>query len=53
MSIIFDPRIFNFIILGLYACNVARWVAAGSWSDALYWVSAFGITATVTFGFKH
>jgi len=51
--ILFDPRIFNYVILVLYACNVARWALAGSWADACYWISAFGITATVTFGYKH
>jgi len=53
MKTLFDPRIFNFVILALYACNVARWGFAGKWADAMYWLSAFGITATVTFGYKH
>lgn len=50
---LFDPRIFNFIIMGLYACNIIRWAAHGNWADAFYWLSALGITATVTFGYKH
>ncbi len=48
-----DPRIFNFVIMGLYALNVLRWALAGKWADAFYWLSALGITATVTFGYKH
>lgn len=50
---LFDPRIFNLVILVLYAMNAARWAVAGKWADCAYWVSAFGITATVTFGYKH
>lgn len=48
-----DIRFFNYVILVLYACNSLRWLVAGKWVDALYWLSAFGITATVTFGYKH
>ena len=48
-----DPRLFNFLIMGLYALNVVRWAWAGNWADALYWLSALGITATVTFGYPH
>jgi hypothetical protein len=53
MAILFDPRIFNYVILVLYALNAARWALAGNWADVCYWLSAFGITATVTFGYKH
>jgi hypothetical protein len=53
MSLLFDPRIFNFVIMGLYACNIVRWALHGSYVDAFYWASALGITATVTFGYKH
>jgi hypothetical protein len=53
MSILLDPRIFNFIIMGLYTMNVVRWAIAGNWADMFYWLSALGITCTVTFGYKH
>lgn len=53
MSWLFDPRIFNFVIMGLYACNILRWLLHGNYVDAIYWTSALGITATVTFGYKH
>ena len=53
MSLLLDPRIFNFVIMALYGLNVVRWLSAGSYVDALYWTSALGITATVTFGYKH
>ena len=48
-----DPKVFNYVILFLYACNALRWTVARSWGDAAYWISAFGITASVTWGFKH
>lgn len=53
MAFLLDPRIFNFMIMGLYACNVLRWALAGSWVDSCYWLSALGITLTVTFGYGH
>lgn len=48
-----DPRLFNFVIMLLYALNAGRWAYQGSWADVCYWVSALGITATVTFGYSH
>lgn len=53
MGVLLDPRLFNYVILGLYALNVVRWLVAGSIADACYWTSAFMITATVTFLYKH
>jgi hypothetical protein len=51
MALLFDPRIFNFVIMGLYALNAARWAFAGSLADCSYWLCALGITATVTWGY--
>lgn len=53
MWILLDPRIFNFIIIGLYCLNALRWAVNGSWADMCYWLSALAITLTVTFGYKH
>lgn len=53
MSYLFDPRIFNFVIMGLYVLNAGRWAWHGSVADTCYWLSALAITATVTFGYKH
>lgn len=53
MSFILDPRLFNYIIMGLYLLNSFRWAMAGNWADCSYWLSALAITATVTFGYKH
>jgi hypothetical protein len=49
VKIFLDPRIFNFIIMALYACAATRWAIAGKWFDALYWASAFALIIAVTF----
>jgi hypothetical protein len=46
-----DPRVFNFVIMSLYAANILRWAWHGSWPDAAYWFFALGITVTVTWGY--
>jgi hypothetical protein len=53
MFLLTDPKVFNYVIMGLYAANVGRWSLSGSWADACYWLSALGITLTVTFGYRH
>jgi hypothetical protein len=52
MGWLFDPAIFNYVIMGLYACASVRWAAHGSWADMSYWGFALGITATVTWGYQ-
>jgi hypothetical protein len=51
VSWFFDPKIFNYVIMGLYSVNVLRWSVHGGWVDAAYWACALGITACVTFGY--
>ncbi len=53
MSLLNDPRAFNFLIMALYALSATRWAIAGRYADMCYWLSALAITATVTFGYKH
>ena len=53
MSFVFDPKVFNYLIMALYALASIRWACAGKWADMCYWLCALGITATVTFGYKH
>lgn len=48
-----DPALVNYVIMVLYALSSVRWAMAGRWVDMCYWLSALGITATVTFGYKH
>lgn len=53
MRLLLDPKIFNYVIMVLYALNIGRWAWAGSWKDVCYWTSALAITATVTFMYDH
>lgn len=53
MALLFDPKVFNYLIMVLYCLNACRWAWQGSWADVCYWLSALSITATVTFGYKH
>lgn len=53
VKLLFDPKLFNYIILTLYALNAGRWGYQKNWADMCYWISAFMITATVTFLYKH
>jgi len=53
MTLLLDPKIFNYVIMVLYAANAIRWAFAGKIADVCYWLSALAITATVTFLYKH
>lgn len=48
-----DPKVFNYIIMVLYAMNACRWGFQRSWADVAYWTGALWITASVTFGYSH
>jgi hypothetical protein len=49
----FNPLIFNYVILTLYAVNATQFGFRSMWADCSYWWSAFAITATVTWGYTH
>ena len=42
MNILFDPKIFNYVIMGLYAANSVRWAFHGSWADVSLLAVRFG-----------
>lgn len=52
MRILFDPLIFNYLIISLYAINAAQFLFRGMYADGCYWLSALAITCTVTFGYQ-
>jgi hypothetical protein len=52
MDFLFGPKMFNYLIMGLYLTNAGWWLWHGSKTDACYWLSALAITATVTFGYQ-
>jgi hypothetical protein len=47
-----DPKLFNYVIMTLYAMSAIRFSASFMWADMCYWLSALAITATVTFGYN-
>jgi hypothetical protein len=51
-ALLHDPRIFNFVLVAIYAANAARWAIHGSWPDTLYWVGALIITIALTWGYS-
>lgn len=51
MSFLLDPKVFNYVIMCLYALNAGRWALSSGWADTSYWLCALGITATVTWGY--
>lgn len=53
MKILLDPKLFNYVIMALYALNAARWAVAGKYADTFYWLGALWLTITVTFFYKH
>jgi hypothetical protein len=53
MAWLLDPKLFNYVIMVLYALNAVRWAFAGKTADVCYWLSALAITATVTFLYEH
>ena len=53
MNFLLDPRIFNFVIMGLYGLNIGRWALAGNWWSAGYWGSALALVVIITFGRTH
>ena len=53
MKWIADPRAFNVLIMALYLANACRWAIERRWPDVCYWLCALGITASVTWGYKH
>ena len=53
MTWLFDPRLFNYVIMTLYVASSIWWACHGKWVDTCYWLSAFAITATVTWGYRH
>ena len=44
-----DPKLFNYVIMGLYVLSSARYFVARDIGNGCYWLSALAITATVTF----
>lgn len=48
MKLLSDPRLFNYLILILFALATIRWSFAGDWKQAGYWASALVLNIFVT-----
>jgi hypothetical protein len=46
---IFDPRIFNVVIIAMCVAASARWAFEKNWAQAYYWICAAGLNIAVTF----
>lgn len=53
MKVLFDPRIFSYVIMTLYVLNGINFAIRREWAQMSYWLGAFWITASVTFGMTH
>jgi hypothetical protein len=49
MKWLFDPRLFNFVILALFALAAIRWAMDKNWGQAAYFFFAFCLNWVVTF----
>lgn len=49
MKSLLDPRLFNVVILVLYAAATVRWGVAGSLRNTLYFGAAFVLNFAVTY----
>lgn len=47
-----DPRIFNWLVVALFAAASVRWMFAGHLWQSLYWALGASINAVVTMGFR-
>lgn len=48
MSILADPKLFNYVLLVLHGAAAVRHAAALHWWDSGYWLLAFLITCLMT-----
>lgn len=46
-----DPRLFNYLLIILFALCSVRWAIARSWPDTLYWGFGCALNAVVTWGY--
>lgn len=51
MKLLSDPRLFNYLLIILFALCSVRWAFARSWPDTLYWGFGCALNAVVTWGY--
>ena len=52
MNLLLDPKIFNYVIIGMFVAAAVRWAYAGNMPQAGYWASAALLNVFVTIGGK-
>jgi hypothetical protein len=48
MSALFDPRLFNVVIILMFIAAAVRWAFERNWPQSVYWLSAAVLNAAVT-----
>lgn len=48
MSLIFDPRFFNVLIVFMFVAAAVRWAFERNWAQATYWLAAAVLNVAVT-----
>lgn len=48
MNVLLDPKIFNYLIIAMFAAAAIRWAFAGNWPQSGYWASAAVLNIFVT-----
>jgi Flp pilus assembly protein protease CpaA len=49
MTWLFDPRIFNWLIIAMFVAAAIRWAFAGNWPQTGYWLAAAALNIAVLF----
>ncbi len=47
ITILKDPRTFNWFVVAIYTLAMIRWLVARNWPQVLYWLGAIIINAGV------
>ena len=49
LKILCDPRLFNFLIIAMFAFAAVRWALEKNWPQVGYWAGAVILNVAVTF----
>lgn len=45
---LFEPVVFNWVIIGMFLLAAVRWGFAGVWVQVLYWLASAALVFSVT-----
>lgn len=49
MTWLFNPGLFNWIIIGIFIAAAIRWACAGNWPQTVYWIAGAVLNVAVLF----